>query len=406
MAVAEKINHGERAHALLSASGASRWMKCTPSARLEDPFPNKSSVHAEEGTLAHEFAELELRWGQKIITKEAYEATLYELRGHDLYADDMEEYVAVYTGFVEEQLASSRGGSLIIEEKVNFSLYVPEGYGTCDAIILPAISSIPTQHPAILFVTDLKYGKGVQVDAEDNSQLKLYALGAYLRYGLTHDIDIIRLTIVQPRLDHISSWEISVKDLLKWADEVLKPKAELAYKGDGELCAGSHCRFCRVAPKCRALADYSMGAAKMDFADDDEPDRLLDDAEMVELYLNIPTIELWIKAVHQFMHDQAIGGRQWKGLKLVEGRSNRVWVDQEKVKEALTDNMYSEKQILNSKLAGIGVIEKLLGKHEFTEILGDLVTKPAGKASLVPESDKRPAIGLQSAKRDFADPLD
>lgn len=405
MAGSEKINHGERAHALLSASGASRWMRCTPSARLEDPFPSKTSIHAEEGTLAHEFAELELRYSQNIITQEAYEATITELRSHDLYTDDMEEHVAVYTSFVEEQLSLSRGGSLIIEEKVNFSTYVPDGYGTCDAIILPAHSSIPTQHPAILFVTDLKYGKGVQVDAEDNSQLKLYALGAYLRYGLTHDIDIIRLTIVQPRLDHISSWEISVEDLLHWAENVLKPKALLAFEGKGELCAGSHCRFCKVAPKCRALSDYSMKAAKMDFVDD-EPDNLLSDDEMVELYLNIPTIEMWIKAVHQFMHDQAVGGRQWKGLKLVEGRSNRVWVNHDKVIETLKDNLYSDKQIHTSKLAGIGVIEKLLGKHQFNEILGDLVVKPTGKASLVPDTDKRPSIGIASAKRDFAEPLD
>ena len=395
MAEADKINHGERAHALLSASGASRWMACTPSARLEDPFPNKSSVFAEEGTLAHEFAELELRYGQNIITQETYEATLYELRAHDLYTDDMEENVAVYTSFVEEQLSASMGGSLIIEEKVNFSKYVPDGYGTCDAIILPdALKK--------LYVTDLKYGKGVQVEADNNSQLKLYALGAYLRYDMTHDIEVIRLTIVQPRLDHISSWDITVGDLLKWADDELKPKAELAYNGEGELCAGSHCRFCRVAPRCRALSDYSIESAKLDFADD-EPDTLLNDAEMVELYLKIPTIEEWIKKVHEFMHDEAIAGRKFKGLKLVEGRANRVWKDKDKVVESLTDNLYSKNQILISKLAGIGVIEKLLGKKEFTEVLGDLVIKPAGKASLVPESDKRPAMGLASAQRDFAE---
>lgn len=400
MGGSDAINHGDRAHALLSASGASRWMKCTPSARLEDPFPSRTSIHAEEGTLAHEFAEVELRYSQGIISKDVYDAALHMLRSDDLYTDDMEEHVAVYTSFVEEQLSSSKGGSLIIEEKVNFSTYVPDGYGTCDAIILP---SIPTQHPAILFVTDLKYGKGIQVDSENNPQLKLYALGAYLRYGLTYDIDIVRLTIVQPRLDHISSWEITVEDLLKWADKELKPKAELAYKGEGELCAGSHCRFCKVAPKCKALADYSIQAAKIDFADENAPDNLLNDQEMVELYLKIPVIEMWIKKVHEFMHDEAIAGRKFEGLKLVEGRSNRMWKDQEKVQETLKDNLFSENQILISKLAGIGVIEKLLGKQQFTEILGELVIKPAGKASLVPESDKRPAMGVASASRDFSE---
>lgn len=395
MAGTDKINHGERAHALLSASGASRWMKCTPSARLEDPYPNKSSTFAEEGTLAHEFAELELRYSQSIITPEAYEATLHELRAHDLYTDDMEEHVEVYTSFVQEQLTASKGGSLIIEEKVNFSSYVPDGYGTCDTIILP-------NKKKILYVTDLKYGKGVQVEADDNSQLKLYALGAFLRYDISHEIETVRLTIVQPRLDHISSWDISVKDLLKWADEVLKPKADLAYKGEGELCAGSHCRFCRVAPQCRALSEYSIEAAKLEFAEEEPAALLLSDKEMVELYLKIPTIEMWIKKVHEFMHDQAIAGKTFEGLKLVEGRSNRVWKDKDLVKDTLTDHLYSEKDILISKLAGIGVIEKLMGKQEFNEVLGNMVIKPAGKASLVPESDKRPAMGLASAQRDFA----
>ena len=402
----EAINHGERAHALLSASGASRWMKCTPSARLEDPFPSKTSVHAEEGTLAHEFADVELKRNQNILTEEAYQAKLSELRDHELYTDDMEEHVSVYTDYVLEQLASSRGGSLIIEERVNFTAYVPEGYGTCDAIILPSLSTIPTQHPAMLFVTDLKYGKGVQVDAEDNPQLKLYALGAYLRYDLTHDIQIIRLSIVQPRLDHISTWDISVEDLLKWAKDVLKPLAEKAYKGEGELCAGSHCRFCKVAPRCRALSEYSMEAARMDFADEDEPDSLLSDKEMVELYLQIPTIETWIKAVHNYMHDQAVGGKRYPGLKLVEGRSNRVWTNKEKVIETLKDHIYSDNQIMQSKLAGIGVIEKLMGKVQFKHVLGSLVVKPTGKASLVHESDKRPAIGLAQAIKDFEDPID
>lgn len=401
MAGSNKINHGERAHALLSASGASRWMACTPSARLEDPFPSKSSVHAEEGTLAHEFAEVELRYSQEITSKEVYDAALNMLRGHELYTDDMEEHVDVYVSYVLEQLASSKGGSLIIEEKVNFTKYVPEGYGTCDAIILPNPKPVNPFDSTILFVTDLKYGKGVQVEAVNNPQLKLYALGAFLRYDMTHEIEIIRLTIVQPRLDHISTWDISVDDLLKWAEEELKPKAILAYAGEGELCAGSHCRFCKVAPKCRALSEFSIESAKLDFAEQEVPDSLLSDKEMVELYLRIPTIEHWIKAVHNYMHDQALSGREWKGLKLVEGRSNRVFTDKDKVVETLRDHVYSDKQIFSSKLAGIGVIEKLLGKNNFHNILGDWVVKPPGKLSLVPESDTRPAKGIASAIRDF-----
>lgn len=397
----EEINHGERAHALLSASGASRWMKCTPSARLEDPFPSKTSVHAEEGTLAHEFADIELKKNQGVISEQAYKAKLFELRSHELYTDDMEEHVSVYTDYVLEQLAASKGGSLIIEEKVNFSAYVPEGYGTCDAIILPS-NSTNDLHP-MLFVTDLKYGKGVQVNAEDNSQLKLYALGAYLRYSLTHDIDTVRLTIVQPRLDHISSWTITIEALLRWAEKELKPKALTAFNGEGELKAGSHCRFCKVAPKCRALYEYSIEAAKMEFSDNDEPDSLLSDKEMVKLYLDIPVIKEWITAVHAYMHDQALGGKKYPGLKLVEGRSNRIWKDQEKVINTLKDHIYSDKQIFSHKLNGITAMEKLMGKVQFKEVLGDLCIKPPGKPSLVSENDSRPSMGTESAIRDFTE---
>jgi hypothetical protein len=398
----EEINHGDRAHALLSASGASRWMKCTPSARLEDPYPSKSSVHAEEGTLAHEFADIELKKSQGILSEEAYTAKLLELRSHDLYTEDMEEHVSVYTDYVLEQLSASKGGTLIIEEKVNFSAYVPEGYGTCDAIILPiAAQYLNPNEKFILCVTDLKYGKGVQVDAEDNPQLKLYALGAYLRYSLTHGIDIVRLTIVQPRLDHISTWDISVEDLLIWAKEELAPLAKKAHDGEGELKAGSHCRFCKVAPKCRALYEHSIEAAKMEFSDKNEPDILLSDKELAELYLQIPVIKEWINAVHNYMHDQALSGKKYPGLKLVEGRSNRIWKDQEKVIETLRDNIYPESQIFTHKLNGITAMEKLMGKVQFKEILGNLWVKPPGKPSLVSEDDSRPSMGTESAIRDF-----
>lgn len=388
------INHSERAHALLSASGASRWMKCTPSARLEDPFPSQTSIHAEEGTLAHEFAELELRMEQRIITSEVYQATIKDLRKHKLYTHDMEEHVKKYVDIVLEKLAASKGGTLLIEEKVNFTLYVPEGFGTCDAVILPGKTKI-------LFDIDLKYGKGVQVFAEENPQLKLYALGAWIRYGMSYDIERVCLMIVQPRLNHVSKWEIPLQELLDWADNELKPKAELAYAGEGELCAGSHCRFCKIAPRCKTLANYSIQEAKLDFADPEYPDSLLSDKEMVEMYKQIPVINMWIKAVHGYMHTKALEGKVWKGLKLVEGKSDRSWIDEAKVIEALEDNLYTSSQIFKSKLAGIGDIEKLLGKGGFKEILGDLVKKPPGAKSLVAEEDPRPKADVSSAIRDF-----
>lgn len=400
----DEINHSERAHALLSASGAKRWMTCPGSARLEEPYPNKSSVHAEEGTLAHEFSELELRKIMKLITVPEYKKTIKELRAHDLYTDDMEEHVDVYVTKVIEQLNKNEGSELVIEEKVDFSKYVPEGFGTCDAQI--AAFKIRT-----LYTTDLKYGKGVQVYAEDNPQLKLYGLGALEKWRQpdgSFPFDTVILTIVQPRLNHVDSWSISVTDLLEWAEGELKEKASKAFKGGGELNAGDHCRFCRAAPRCRALMDFSLNAAKMDFALDPEDVKNsgLTDEEMEKLYIDIPTIEIWIKHVQNYMLDEALKGRKFENLKLVAGRSNRVWRDGNRVIQRLRDWVYPDSDILNYKVGGIGMIEKLLGKSQFNEILSDLVVKPEGKASLVHKSDNRPEMGLKSAQLDFAEPLD
>lgn len=398
----KEINHAGRAHALLSASGASRWMKCTPSARLEEPFPSKSSVHADEGTLAHEFGELELRKIMKLITVPEYKNKLKELRAHELYTDDMEEHVDVYISTVMEQFNSSEGSELIIEERVDFSKYVPDGFGTCDALI----ASYKTSK---LYVTDLKYGKGVQVYSKDNSQLKLYGLGALNRFlasGCLIPFDTVVLTIVQPRLNHVDSWEISVNDLLDWAEGELTEKAREAFEGSGEICAGDHCRFCKAAPRCKALSEFSIEAAKMDFAEDEISDSFLSDEDLAEIYRKIPTISLWINKVQEYMLEEAKKGKKWQDLKLVEGRSNRTWQDSQKVKERLYENMYEEEEFTTKKLAGITVIEKMMGKDAFSAYLSDLVVKPQGKLSLVPKEDKRPEVGYQSAVNDFSEPLE
>lgn len=379
-------------------------MKCTPSARLEDPYPEQTSAFAEEGTLAHEFGELELRKIMQLIPLKDYQRKLKELRAHELYTDDMEEHVDVYVTKVMEQYNQHEGSELIIEERVDFTKYVPEGFGTCDALIA-------TFKARKLFVTDLKYGKGVRVYAKDNSQLKLYGLGAlnkYLASGCLTPFDTVVLTIVQPRLNHIDSWEISVEDLLNWAETDLADKAKEAFAGDGELVAGEHCRFCKAAPRCKELSTFSIEAAKADFAlDPEDPTSAgLTDEEMAELYRKIPVISMWIGKVQEYMLSEALQGRKWNALKLVEGRSTRKWIDADKVQQRLKDNLFEDEEIQIRKLAGIGVIEKLLGKKAFNQTLSDLIIVPAGKASLVFAEDPRPEMGINSALNDFNEPIE
>ena len=224
------INHTGRVHALLSASGASRWMKYTPSARLEEEYPSQSSVFAQEGTLAHEFAETMLRYEIGQINLQVYDATIEDLRSSELYTDEMEEQVQKYVSHVMESYAEALSitpdALMLIEEKVDLTHYIEDGFGSCDDVIIADNQ---------LIVEDLKYGKGVRVDAQDNSQLKLYALGALRRYEMHYDIETVRMSIIQPRLDHISTWEISAKDLIEWGETVVKPTAKKAYAGEGEL---------------------------------------------------------------------------------------------------------------------------------------------------------------------------
>lgn len=400
----EVINHAGRAHALLSASGASRWMACTPSVRIEEQYghgDDEESIFAKEGTLAHELSELKLIEVAGLlnpIDEDPHSDALADVRAHELYAYEMEEHTDTYVDTIMEQMSElGSEAKLLIEERVDFSKYAPEGFGTGDALILS---------PKVLVIGDLKYGKGVQVDATDNSQLKLYALGALSRYHEDYpEIETVRLIIIQPRLDHIDKYELSVKDLLKWGEEVVKVKASEAMAGTGDFKAGSHCRWCKHAPRCKALRDFSIEAAKADFALDPEDVNSagLTDDEMVQIFKDMSVIELWINKVQEYMHKEALKGKHWKGLKLVEGRSSRTWQDQEAVVQVLRDNLLTDQEIYSQKIQGITAIEGLLGKKTFKEILGDLVVRPQGKASLVPVSDKRPEMGILSARSDFDD---
>lgn len=387
------INHAARKHALLSASGASRWMNCTPSARLEEKFEDKKSVYADEGTLAHEFGDIEIRHRLGQISKKVYNAEIAKLRKHELYSSEMEPEVAKYVEIVLEAYNASKQKNkdavILVEQRLDFSFLVENGFGTGDIVIIA---------DGVLEVIDLKYGKGVKVEAEDNPQLKLYGSGALREYELLYDIHTVRLTIVQPRLDHVSIWETPVEDLTAWGENEVKPKAQKAYKGEGEQTPGEWCKFCKAKAVCRGLADENMKLAAFEFQDP----QVLSDKEVLEIYEQLSIFQDWANSVSSYILDEAINGKQWPGYKLVEGRSNRKWSDENKVIEVLQKD-FDEKEYMVTKLAGITAIEKLVGKANFGAKLNEFIVKPPGAPTLAPESDKRPALGSEQAKLDFKD---
>lgn len=388
------MQHSERKHALLSASGASRWINCTPSARLEEERPDPgSSVFAEEGTLAHEFADLELRIKTHVgdvgprSKYRKWKTQQERLKKHKLFRNEMLDYVAIYTSYVLEQYMQAckenPGAIIKIEERTDFSYLVPEGFGTSDANII---------NDGVLEIVDLKYGKGLKVDALGNPQMRLYALGLLRKFDLVYDIHTVKMTIVQPRLDHIDTETLSVGELQKWSVETVKPAALRAYDGLGDQNPGSWCKWCRVKPVCRGLANHNLNLAKMEFADP----HTLTDVEVVEVYKQSQLLVDWANSVATYMLDEAVQGKKWDGYKLVEGRSVRKWADEKKAIEELVKS-YKKDEILNTKLKGIGDIEKLAGKGKVNHLL----IKPPGKPTLAPESDKRPALGIDQAKKDF-----
>jgi len=393
----KKVNHSKRAHALLSASGASRWLNCTPSPRLEEGFSNESSSFAEEGTLAHEFAELNLKAKLNIISNKSFEKLSEPHFLNPLYSEEMLDYVKIHVDYVLEQFAEAKRKTpdaiLLIEQKVDITHLIEEGFGTCDVIIIA---------DGTLEVIDLKYGLGVRVSAEDNSQLKLYGAGALEAYDLLYDIHTVRLTITQPRMDSISSWEISAEALRQWGEEVVKPTAQIAYAGEGEQMTGEWCKFCKASPRCKAQADKALALAKLDFVDP----MLLTDDQLIDIYGQSPQIAKWLTAVTDYLYKEALAGKKWEGYKLVEGQNRRGWTDEIRAQGILYDNGFADEGFLNDpKLKGIGDIEKLVGKTVFPTLLGDVVTFKKTSPSLVAESDKRPALGIDQAKADFADDL-
>lgn len=396
------MEHSQRKHALLASSSASRWLNCTPSARLEEKFIASSKIqapssYAEEGTLAHEFADITLRnlFFSKYFSKSAFNKELKKIKKNKHFSAGMGEQIDKYVSYVQEQYSSvlDHDPIILIEERVDFSHIVPEGFGTVDVVI------ISDGHMEVI---DLKYGMGVRVFAEKNQQLSLYALAAFNKYDLLYGIGEITLTIVQPRLDHISSWETSPRDLLDWGSTIVKPAAALAYRGEGVLRTGDHCKFCKVKALCSEMAKKNLEMAKYDF---EEP-YLLKDDEILEIFKTQPMFVDWVNSVSEYILGEAIKGKHWPGFKVVEGRSVRKWSDERKVIDKLMLNsMVSD--FTTRKLIGIPAFEKNMDKDLFEDQFKELIVKQPGKPTLVQESDKRPAMsGLEQARIDFADPID
>jgi hypothetical protein len=377
------------AHALLSPSSASRWMACTPSAVLEKQFPDSSSSFAEEGSLAHALCEILIKSQHNLITVEQFNVEFEKIKKDKYYNDQMLDYCEAYAAFVNDQCKGEY--FLFIEQKLNMTTWIEDGAGTADGIV-----ALPQERKAIF--DDLKYGKGIRVDAKHNSQLKIYALGVLetLEVIFGKDaFDTIETHIYQPRLDSISSYSYTVKELLDWAEKDLKPKATLAFKGEGEFKAGSHCGFCKARATCRALADYNMELAKHDFANPD----LLNDEEVLKIYEQKAIFENWMDAVSGYVLGEALNGKSWPGYKLVEGRSVRSYSDPIKVAEALKAKKYEDIYKPQTLLA-LGEMEKKIGKAPFNEIVAPLLVRPEGKPTLTVESDKRPAW-TKSVENDF-----
>ena len=378
-------------HALLSASGAHRWIKCPPSAWLEEAMEEETSEYAREGSFAHSLAETYLAYHLDQIKKSEYNKRLKKLKQDQFYNKELDEYVQVYIDFAIEKINEARARTpdavVLLEMKLDYSEWVPGGYGTGDLVLVS---------DDVLEILDLKMGRGIAVSAVDNSQMQLYALGALSQFGCLYNINTVRMTIVQPRLDSISTDEITVDDLLYWATNTVMGAAEKAFKGEGEFLPGDHCRFCRVRATCRARAEENTKLACYDFK---EPP-LLTDQEIVEVLDAADEYLKWISDVQSYALDQAANyGKQWPGYKLVEGRSFRKYVDEAKVAKALQDAGYAEEQIYEKVLLGITKMEKAVGKKQFTELLAGLIEKPPGKVKLAPETDNRPAVS--SAEIDF-----
>ncbi len=371
-------------HARFSPSSGKRYINCTPSLHLEEQFKEEQSDYAAEGGAGHALAEHLIKKHLKIRNKRPVS---------DYYSDELLEAIDEYVAFVIEQieLAKQNGRYPLfeVEKKVDLSDFVPECFGTADMVIVTE---------DMVQIIDLKLGKGVPVSAEENVQLMIYGLGVLAVAEMIFEIKTVRLTIHQPRLEAVSTWDISAEKLKQWAETVLVPNATMALAGEGEFKVGEWCRFCKARFQCRERAQSFLQLARQEFK---QPPLLTED-EIAEILILADHLKKWVEEVYTYAQNEAVThNRQWPGFKLVEGRANRKYTDEIKVVEVAKGAGYED--IFKQSLIGITEMEKLMGKKQFNELLGDLVYKPPGKVTLVSLSDKREPINLDTANDDFAE---
>lgn len=382
-------DHGNRAHAALSASGSHRWLLCTPSALLERQFPDTTSEAAREGTLAHEICELKAR--QKLfkkgeagfMAKAAITKELNKLRKDPLYADEMEEHTDSYAEELDAlALGFTERPYIALETRLDLSEWIPEGFGTADCIMIGGDT---------LLVADFKYGKGVKVEAEGNTQMQLYALGAWQKFSLLYDIHLVRMVIIQPRLSvNPSVWELTTEELRAFG-QFAKDRAHLAIEGKGDFCPGEEqCRFCRARQQCRARADYNIKMAFSGVVGMLPP--LISDEEVGEYLEKGEDVAKWLKDLQEYALSTCLAGGEIPGYKAVEGRGSRDWTDQDAAFKALQAAGVPETMMYERKALTLAALEKVVGKKAFEEAAGSFIEKKPGKPALVKASDKRPAI--------------
>ena len=369
-----------KGHAILSASSSDRWLHCPPSARLCEAYEDKGSDYAAEGTDAHTLCEYRLKQALGIPAEDPIENLSW-------YNEEMEECAAGYADYVVELLEAAKQACsdpvVMIEQRVDFSRWVQEGFGTADCILIA---------DGVLNIVDYKHGKGVEVSAVANPQMQLYALGALEIFDGIYDIDTVRMTIFQPRKSNISVDQMDKAGLYEWADTELTQKAHLAYEGQGDFSCGEWCRFCKAKAECRERATANLALARYEF----QAPALLDDEEIADILGKVDALTAWASDVKEYALQQAISGKEWTGWKLVEGRSNRKYTSEAAVAAAVESAGFDPYE---RKVLGVTAMQKLLGKTRFEELLAPYIEKPQGKPALVPESDKRPA--MNTAKNDF-----
>lgn len=388
----------EREHALLSASSAHKWLYCTPSARLEEALPDKTGRAAEEGTLAHAMCELKLSklFTDKNMTQKTYTTRMNKLQKHELYSPEMERFTQEYVDYIQELAFSMPAAPFIaVEKRLNYGDWAPEGFGTGDCVLLQGTE---------LHIVDFKYGKGVPVSAEGNPQLALYALGALAEFGIIYPIEKVVLHIVQPRLKSFTNWETSREELLAWGTWV-KNRAELAYRGDGDFVEGAYCDscFCKIAGTCRHRADNHMGL--MDTAMDPVSGKVsepatLSDEEVGAILKKAQFLKKWVEKLEKYALDTLLAGGAIPGWKLIEGRSNRSFSNQEEVFSAIISSGYNEELLYERKPLSLTEVEKILDRETWQTVVTPYVINPEGKPTLAPADDKRPELKLKTSAED------